>query len=56
MKKIPESYELNEEDIKAAIGYWLNNFGSKPYAGEFEVRLTMNHSKTTVSAVATVKE
>jgi hypothetical protein len=25
MKKIPESYELTEEDIKEAIAYWLNN-------------------------------
>lgn len=23
MKKVPESFELDEEDIKAAISYWL---------------------------------
>jgi hypothetical protein len=25
MKKIPESYQLTQEDIKEAITYWLNN-------------------------------
>jgi hypothetical protein len=27
MKKIPESYELNEDDIKAAITMWLDEQG-----------------------------
>lgn len=25
MKKIPETFELTEDDIREAIAYWLNN-------------------------------
>lgn len=42
MKKIPESYELTEEDIKEAITYWLNNheeYGSEVEDFDFTVTL-----------------
>jgi hypothetical protein len=42
MKKIPESFELNEEDIKEAITDWLNNH--KDYADpvlDFEFKITL---------------
>jgi hypothetical protein len=37
MKKFPEIFELNEEDIKNAINYWLN--GNNNYDDLYDVDL-----------------
>lgn len=58
MKMIPESFELNEDDIKKAISYWLVmmeiTHGEK---AKFAIKLHANSlsTPTTFTAVA-VKE
>lgn len=38
MKKIPESFQLDEDDIKEAIEYWLNNsVNDGEYHDDFDV-------------------
>ena len=62
MKKIPAHYELTEEDIKAAIIYWLNNSSSEDGDGsDYEIVFSHTHNpniyqsqiKDTISAIAT---
>lgn len=43
MKKIPETFELDEEDIKEAIEYWLNN---TEYADYDEVNFKITFKAT----------
>jgi hypothetical protein len=39
MKKIPESFELDEDDIKEAIAYWLNaeHGDGEGYDSDFDI-------------------
>ena len=41
MKKIPETFELDEDDIKEAIAYWLNGQHSddSEYDSDFDITL-----------------
>lgn len=46
MKKIPETFELNEEDIKEAIAFWLNNEHSDgEYESDFEITFASETSR-----------
>ncbi len=37
MKKIPEAFELTEEDITEAITFWLNEYHTDEAGNDFEV-------------------
>lgn len=42
MKKIPETFELDENDIKEAIAYWLNegeHSDGEGYSYDFDISL-----------------
>jgi hypothetical protein len=58
MKHIPESYELDEADIKAAIELWLNETLCEGVAYNFNITIEvsrLNGLDNVVSAIA-VKE
>jgi hypothetical protein len=39
MKKIPEAYELDEDDIREAITYWLNEQIDDGFEHDFDITL-----------------
>jgi hypothetical protein len=48
MKKIPESFELNEDDIKEAIAYWLNNHEDYGTDVDFDFTVTLKSEERRV--------
>lgn len=42
MKKVPEAFELTEEDIKQAITYWLALAHSRSGKSEFDITFSVD--------------
>lgn len=46
MKKIPTTYELNEDDIREAIEYWLNNEHNEDYDCNYTISFDVEEKRS----------